>query len=165
MSPSAHKLILRTPISRVKKNELASNVEFEQDELAQIYVARGVEHNLAKKVAMQLMAHDALGTHAREELGITETLRARPIQAAFSSAGSFALGATLPLILVLVSPPDRLIMLVSVSSLIFLILLGVIAARVGGANVWKGAFRVAFWGAFAMAATAGIGTLFGTTAL
>ena len=109
------------------------------------------------------MDHDALGAHAREELGITEALRARPIQAAFSSAGSFALGAALPLILVLISPPDRLIMSVSISSLIFLILLGVIAARVGGANMWKGAFRVAFWGAFAMAVTAGIGALFGTT--
>ncbi len=146
-----------------EKKELATNVEFEQEELAQIYVSRGVEHDLAKKVAIQLMDHDALGAHAREELGITEALRARPIQAAFSSAGSFSLGAALPLILVLVSPPDRLIMLVSVSSLIFLILLGVIAARVGGANMWKGAFRVAFWGAFAMAVTAGIGALFGTT--
>ncbi len=148
-----------------EKKELASNVAFEQEELAQIYVARGVEHDLAKKVAIQLMAHDALGAHAREELGITEAMRPRPIQAAFSSAGSFSLGAALPLILVLLSPSGHLIMLVSASSLIFLILLGVIAARVGGANMWKSAFRVAFWGAIAMTVTSGIGALFGTTNL
>ena len=142
--------------------ELASNVEFERAELAQVYVGRGLEPGLAAKVAEQLMAHDALGSHARDELGITEALSARPVQAALASAGAFSVGAAMPLVMVLISSPRNLIAVVSVASLIFLILLGVLAARVGGANAWKGALRVGFWGALAMAITAGIGSIFGT---
>lgn len=145
-----------------EKDELANNFEFEREELTQIYVKRGVAPELAEQVAVQLMAHDALGTHAREELGITASLSARPVQAAFSSAGAFAVGAALPLIMVIISPENILIFTVSSASLIFLVLLGAMAARVGGANVWKGALRVAFWGAFAMALTAGIGAIFET---
>ena len=142
--------------------ELTSNVEFEREELAQIYVARGIDPSLARQVAGQLMAHDALGAHAREELGITETLSARPVQAALASAGAFAVGATMPLLMVLWSPPQLLITTVTAASLLFLTLLGGMAAKVGGASIWKGALRVAFWGAFAMALTAGIGALFDT---
>lgn len=145
-----------------EKAELASNVEFERAELAQIYVGRGLEPSLAAEVADQLMAHDALGSHARDELGITEALSARPIQAALASAGAFAVGAAMPLVMVLISSTANLIAIVSIASLVFLILLGVLAARVGGANAWKGAFRVGFWGALAMGITAGIGALFGT---
>ncbi|MBL7689073.1 MAG: VIT family protein [Bdellovibrionaceae bacterium] len=141
--------------------ELATNIEFEREELAAIYVSRGLEPELARQVAEQLMARDALGSHAREELGITETLRARPVQAALASAGTFAVGAALPLLMVLVAPPERLIAMVSLSSLLFLVSLGVLAARVGGSGVLKGALRVGFWGALAMAVTAGIGSLFG----
>lgn len=142
--------------------ELASNIEFERAELAQIYVKRGLDAALAKQVAEQLMAHDALGSHARDELGITEELSARPIQAALSSAAAFSVGAAMPLTMILISPLPYLVVIVSLASLIFLVLLGVIAARVGGANPWKGALRVGFWGALAMAITAGIGALFGT---
>lgn len=142
--------------------ELASNSEFEHAELAQIYVGRGLDPELAVKVADQLMAFDALGSHARDELGITEALSARPIQAAIASAAAFSVGAVMPLIMVLVSPAPSLITIVSSASLVFLIILGIIAARVGGANVWRGALRVGFWGALAMAITAGIGSLFGT---
>lgn len=117
---------------------------------------------MADKVAGQLMAHDALGTHASDELGIVGALSARPVQAAFASAGAFAVGAAMPLLMVVVSPPENLIAVVSAASLCFLILLGVLAARVGGANAWKGALRVGFWGALAMAITAAIGTAFGT---
>ncbi len=145
-----------------ERAELASNVEFERAELAQIYVGRGLEPGLAAKVAEQLMAHDALGSHARDELGITEALSARPVQAALASAGAFSVGAAMPLVMVLISSPQNLIAIVSVASLVFLILLGVLAARVGGANAWKGALRVGFWGALAMAITAGIGSIFGT---
>lgn len=145
-----------------EKLELSSNIEFEREELAQIYVKRGLDAALAKQVAEQLMAHDALGSHARDELGITEALSARPIQAAFASAGAFSVGAALPLAMILISPASGLIPFVAVSSLIFLILLGVLAARVGGANLWRGALRVGFWGALAMAITAGIGAIFGT---
>lgn len=145
-----------------ERGELASNVEFERAELAQIYVSRGLDPDLASKVSEQLMAHDALGSHARDELGITEALSARPIQAAFASAGAFSVGAAMPLAMVLISPIQSLIVVVSLASLIFLVLLGILAARVGGANVWKGAWRVGFWGALAMAITAGIGTIFGT---
>lgn len=144
-----------------EKGELAANVEAERAELAQIYVGRGLDAALAKIVAEQLMAHDALGSHARDELGITEALSAKPIQAAFASAGAFAVGAALPLLTVLLSSSENLIFLVSLGSLVFLFLLGVLAARVGGANVWKGAARVVFWGALAMVITAGIGHLFG----
>lgn len=145
-----------------ERKELASNIEFERAELAQIYVGRGLDPKLAAQVSEQLMAHDALGSHARDELGITEELSARPIQAALASAGAFSVGAALPLLMVLISSTESLILIVSVASLIFLVSLGILAARVGGANVWKGALRVGFWGALAMAITAGIGKLFGT---
>jgi len=145
-----------------ERAELETNVEFERAELAQIYVGRGLDPSLATQVAEQLMAHDALGSHARDELGITEALSARPIQAALASAAAFSVGAAMPLLMVLVSSPKNLIVVVSVASLAFLVVLGILAARVGGANAWKGALRVGFWGALAMAITAGIGTLFGT---
>lgn len=147
-----------------EKEELASNIEYERQELAQIYVERGLAPALARQVAEQLMAHDALGAHAREELGITETLGARPVQAAFSSAGAFAVGAALPLGMVFVSTPDFLIPSVTLASLVFLGVLGALAARVGGASILKGAGRVVFWGAFAMALTAAMGAVFGTPA-
>ncbi len=145
-----------------EREELASNIEFERQELAQIYVGRGLTPQLAKQVAEQLMAHDAIGAHAREELGITEMLSARPIQAALASAGSFSVGAALPLLMALFFPSTKLIFVVSLASLIFLMLLGMLAARAGGANIWRGAIRVVFWGALAMAITAGIGTLSGS---
>ena len=147
-----------------EKAELATNAEFEHTELAQIYVGRGLAPALAAQVAQQLMAHDALGSHARDELGINEAFSARPIQAALASAGAFSVGAIFPLILVVVSPSSSLIGLVSAGSLFFLVLLGVLAAKVGGANIWKGALRVCFWGALAMIITAGIGAIFGTVA-
>ncbi len=145
-----------------EKAELASSVELEKIELAQIYVERGLEPELANKVAEQLMNHDALGSHARDELGITDALSARPIQAALASAGAFSIGASMPLLMVFISSPKNLITIVSLTSLLFLVSLGILAARIGGANVWKGAWRVGFWGAFAMAITAGIGKMFGT---
>jgi vacuolar iron transporter family protein len=144
-----------------EKQELAANMAFEREELAEIYVGRGLERELARKVAKQLMVHDALGAHAREELGITDTLSARPVQAALASAAAFSVGAALPLVLVLLSPRSLLIQLVSVSSLLFLILLGLLAGYVGGANMWRGALRVGFWGALAMGSTALVGSLFG----
>jgi VIT1/CCC1 family predicted Fe2+/Mn2+ transporter len=143
--------------------ELESNPGFELEELAAIYVSRGLDPTLARQVAVQLTAFDALGSHARDELGITETLGARPVQAALSSAAAFAVGAALPLIFVVIVPAEILISSVSVGSLVFLVLLGVVAAKVGGANIWRGALRVGFWGALAMAITAGIGSLFGAT--
>lgn len=143
--------------------ELIDNPEFERAELAQIYVKRGLDPQLAAKVSEQLMAHDALGSHARDELGITEIFSARPIQAALASAGSFSIGAALPLLIVFLSPIEHIISWVSVSSLVFLILLGLFAAYIGGASKWKSAMRVTFWGALAMATTAAIGNLFGTT--
>lgn len=145
-----------------ERKELATDKEFEQDELALIYVARGLEPELAGQVAAQLMAHDALGAHARDELGISETLSARPVQAAFASAGSFAIGAALPLLTVFVAPESKLVVAVSGLSLIFLAALGVVAARAGGAPVLKSTVRVTFWGALAMALTAGVGAVFGT---
>ena len=145
-----------------ERNELASNSEYEHEELAQIYVGRGVSPVLARQVAEQLMAHDAIGSHARDELGITENQRARPVQAALASAGSFSVGAALPLTMVLISPTPILIIVVALASFVFLVLLGILAAHVGGANAWRGALRVGFWGAFAMAITAGIGAIFGT---
>jgi VIT1/CCC1 family predicted Fe2+/Mn2+ transporter len=144
-----------------EKSELSSNIEAERAELAQIYVGRGLTSELAVQVAEQLMNHDALGSHARDELGITEALSARPVQAAFASAGAFSVGAIMPLGIVLISPATNLITWVSLASLAFLLLLGVLAAKVGGANVWKGAARVGFWGVLAMLITAGIGRLFG----
>lgn len=145
-----------------EKHELASNFEFEQNELAQIYVDRGLDANLAKQVAQQLMAHDALGSHARDELGINESFTARPVQAALASATAFAVGALFPLILVVLLPSNILISSVSLGSLLFLAVLGITAAKVGGANMLKGALRVCFWGVLAMIITAGIGALFGT---
>jgi len=145
-----------------ERKELSQNIGFEQEELAQIYVQRGVETNLARQVAQQLMAKDALGAHARDELGISEITTARPIQAAFTSAATFSVGAALPLLMVLITPTRFLVAAVSVASLLFLSLLGAIGARAGGADVIKATTRVTFWGAFAMALTAGVGAIFGT---
>jgi vacuolar iron transporter family protein len=136
----------------------------EHKELMAIYVARGLDPSLAKQVADQLMAHDAIGAHARDELGISETLRARPIQAALVSASSFAVGAGMPLLVTAMAPVAGLIPLVSGTSLVFLAFLGGLAARTGGAGVTMGAIRVTFWGALAMALTAVVGWLFGTVA-
>ncbi len=146
----------------LERAELETHEPGERRELAAIYVARGVDAVLAKKVAEQLMAHDALGAHARDELGISETLSARPIQAAFTSAASFAVGAALPLLAVALVSASSLIPVLSITSLVFLAILGALAARVGGAGMMKGAMRVTFWGALAMALTAGVGKLFGT---
>lgn len=146
-----------------ERGELADNADDEHAELAAIYVARGLDANLASEVAAQLMAKDALGAHARDELGISDTLSARPVQAAFASAASFAVGAALPLLLVLVVPLSRIVWVVSSGSLFFLALLGTLAARAGGSPVWRSVVRVTFWGALAMAITAGIGALFGAT--
>ena len=143
-----------------EKDELKSNPEFELKELAQIYIGRGLDPKLAVEVARQLTAFDAIGSHARDELGITAALSARPVQAALSSALAFSVGASLPLILVIVSSQKMLIASVSAASLAFLILLGLLAARVGGASMWKGAWRVGFWGVLAMAITYGIGASF-----
>jgi VIT1/CCC1 family predicted Fe2+/Mn2+ transporter len=145
-----------------ERKELKADDKGEHKELAAIYVARGLDPSLAKQVAQQLMAHDALGAHARDELGISESLRARPIQAALASAASFAVGAAMPLLVTAMAPVASLIYIVSGTSLFFLALLGALAARVGGAGVTVGAIRVTFWGALAMAITAGVGALFGT---
>lgn len=145
-----------------ERKELEIQPEFEREELAQIYVARGVAPELARQVADQLMAKDALGAHAHDELGISEMTTARPIQAALTSAATFAVGAGLPLLMVIVSPANLLVWTVSVASLLFLALLGAVGARAGGANVWRATLRVTFWGAFAMALTAGIGAVVGT---
>ncbi len=146
----------------VERTELKADDRGEHKELAAIYVARGLEPALAKQVAEQLMAHDALGAHARDELGISKTLAARPIQAALASAGSFAVGAAMPLLVTALAPEASLIPLVSGTSLAFLALLGGLAASAGGAGVAVGAMRVTFWGALAMAVTASAGALFGT---
>jgi VIT1/CCC1 family predicted Fe2+/Mn2+ transporter len=146
----------------LERAELRADDKGEHKELMAIYVARGLEPALANQVAKQLMAHDALGAHARDELGISETFRARPIQAALASAGSFAVGAAMPLLVTVTAPPASLIPLVSATSLVFLALLGGLAARVGGARMVSGAIRVTFWGALAMALTAGVGWLFGS---
>jgi VIT1/CCC1 family predicted Fe2+/Mn2+ transporter len=149
---------------KLERKELKTDPEGELKELAKIYVARGLAPPLAKQVAGQLMAHDALGAHARDELGISAALSARPIQAALASAGSFAVGAALPLGVTAMASDGSLIPLVSGTSLLFLALLGGLAAHAGGARVTQGAIRVTFWGALAMAATAGVGALFGTAA-
>jgi VIT1/CCC1 family predicted Fe2+/Mn2+ transporter len=147
----------------MERKELAADTDgAEHRELAAIYVGRGLESALAAEVATQLMVHDKLGAHARDELGISETLSARPIQAALTSAASFAVGAALPL-LAAAAAPSALIPVVAGSSLVFLALLGGVAASVGGAKVTTGALRVLFWGALAMAITAGVGALFGTS--
>jgi vacuolar iron transporter family protein len=144
-----------------EKRELADDPVFEREELAQVYVARGVEQGLARQVASQLMAKDALGAHARDELGISAITTARPVQAALASAATFSVGAAAPLVLVLVSPVNALIPIVSVGSLLFLSLLGAIGAKAGGAGLLRPTIRVTFWGAFAMGLTAGIGAVFG----
>lgn len=146
-----------------ERGELADNPTAEHAELAAIYVGRGLDPTLANTVADQLMAHDALAAHSRDELGISTTMSARPIQAALASAAAFAVGAALPLLMAVVAPVSLLVLLVTGTSLVFLALLGMLAAYTGGASVLIGAVRVAFWGALAMALTAGVGALFGTT--
>lgn len=145
-----------------ERRELEADSESEHNELMAIYVGRGLDPPLAKQVAKQLMAHDAIGAHARDELGISETLTARPIQAALVSAASFAVGAALPLLVTTIAPEPKLIPFVAVTSLAFLALLGGMAAHAGGASMTVGAIRVLFWGALAMAITAGVGALFGS---
>ncbi len=142
--------------------ELKTDEEGERRELTAIYVGRGLDPALAKQVATQLMAHDALGAHARDELGMSNTLSARPIQAALASACSFAAGAALPLIAVALAPEGSIMPVVAATSLVFLAILGALAARAGGARMTVGAVRVTFWGALAMGVTAGVGALFGT---
>ncbi len=144
-----------------ESQELADSPEFETKELAQIYVDRGLKPALAREVAVQLMAKDALGAHARDELGISEAISAKPIQAALTSAATFATGAALPIVAAILAPRHLLVPIVSCASLVFLALLGAIGAKVGGAGIFKPTLRVAFWGAFAMAVTAGIGALIG----
>ncbi len=144
--------------------ELSENPEGELEELTAIYVARGLDEHLARRVAEQLSAHDALGAHTRDELGITETLRARPVQAALSSAAAFILGAIIPLLAALVFPDDYVIWSVSAATLVALMLLGGLAGFAGGASVVRGALRVTLWGAVAMALTAVVGSFFGVSA-
>jgi len=146
---------------KLERAHLDADDSSEHKELTAIYVARGLDPALAEQVANQLMVHDAIGAHARDELGISETLRARPIQAAFASAASFVGGAAMPLLVTALAPPEILIPLVCGASLLFLALLGGVAARAGGAGMTMGAIRVTFWGALAMALTAGVGALFG----
>ena len=145
----------------LERKSLEEDIKFEKDELSKIYEGRGLEPALAKKVSEQLMAHDALGAHARDEIGISESISAQPVQAAFSSAGTFIVGAALPLMMAWTVPGSQLITVVAASSLVFLALLGGIAARAGGAPITVGAIRVTFWGALAMALTAGVGRIFG----
>ena len=144
----------------LERRELAAQPQAEEDELTAIYVRRGLEPDLARQVARQLMVKDALVAHARDELGLTEEHAARPLQAAFASAGTFAVGAAVPIVAIVVVPPS--VIVVSVISLVCLIALGAVAARAGGASPIVGAARVGFWGALAMALTAGVGRLFGT---
>lgn len=144
-----------------ERMELATQPDAEREELAQIYVKRGVDVVLARQVADQLMASDALASHAQDELGISEITTARPIQAALTSAATFAVGAAMPLAMIMVSPASMLVATVSIASLAFLALLGAIGAKAGGANVVRATLRVTFWGAFAMALTAGIGAVVG----
>ncbi len=146
-----------------ERRELAEKPEAELDELTAIYVDRGLTPELAREVAAQLMARDGLAVHAREELGISEIVAARPVQAALTSAATFAVGAALPLLVAIVAPASMLILAVAVATLVSLIGLGIIGAVVGGANPVRGAVRVAFWGVAAMAATAAVGWLFGTS--
>ena len=143
--------------------ELLHHQESEHAELAAIYVGRGLDPELARQVAEQLMRHDAIGTHARDELGISDITAARPIQAALASAGAFTAGAILPLLIVVLVAGGGLIYAVAGTSLLFLALLGALAAHAGGANIWKGALRVTFWGALAMLVTAVIGAAFGAS--
>jgi VIT1/CCC1 family predicted Fe2+/Mn2+ transporter len=147
-----------------ERQELATDPDHEHAEMTHIYVQRGLEPALASQVAAQLMAHDALGAHARDELGISEVTTARPVQAAFASAATFAVGALLPLIAALLAPGAHRLWIIAGSSLVFLALLGSLSARAGGAPVGVAAARVTFWGALAMALTAGVGALFGVAA-
>ncbi len=142
--------------------ELKNNLAYEYQELTDIYISRGLEPALAKEVAEQLMAHDALGAHTRDELGITEIISARPLQAALTSAITFSVGAAIPLLMVLIVPTSKLIMVVSTVSLLCLTLLGGLASFTGGSSIWVGMIRVTVWGALALALTTGIGKLFGT---
>jgi VIT1/CCC1 family predicted Fe2+/Mn2+ transporter len=141
--------------------ELENDHDFETRELSHIYQKRGLDQELAQQVAVQLMAHDALGAHARDELGISEVTSARPLQAALASAGTFAIGAMLPLLAVVLAPELRIALWVSAASLLALAMLGVLSARVGGARTWVATGRIIFWGALAMALTAVVGRLFG----
>ena len=145
-----------------ERKELDTNDQSEREELAEIYVSRGLDPALSRQVVDQLMAHDALGAHARDELGIYEIQRARPVLAAFVSAGTFAVGAALPLLVVFLAPANTLAAFVVGTSLACLAILGALAARAGGARPTVGALRVTFWGALAMALTYGVGALFGT---
>jgi len=153
----------RADLDRERK-ELAADPKQEHREMTAIYVGRGLDAGLASKVATQLMAHDALGAHGRDELGLSDTSTARPVQAALASAVTFSVGAVLPLLIVLVVPTTALMWAVAGSALLFLALLGSLAARVGGASLMTAAARVTFWGALAMALTAGVGALFGVVA-
>ena len=146
-----------------ERAELSADPAAELEELKAIYVTRGLDAPLARQVAEQLMAHDALAAHSRDELGITAVHAARPVQAALASAATFAVGAAWPLVVAALAPAARIIVLVGSTSLVFLVLLGAVAARAGGASMARGAARVTFWGAFALALTALIGRLFGTT--
>jgi VIT1/CCC1 family predicted Fe2+/Mn2+ transporter len=161
MYPSVRSQTPSTQIFRERK-ELSENPTFELDELTEIYVRRGVDKPLARQVAKQLMAKDALTAHARDELGISKITAARPVQAALTSAAMFSVGAAMPLLMVVVSPSTALVPVVSGASLAFLAVLGAIGAKAGGANIIRATIRVTFWGAFALALTAGIGKLFGT---
>ena len=151
----------RADLARERK-ELAEQPAFELDELTGVYVKRGVDEALARQVAQQLMAKDALGAHAHDELGISEITTARPVQAALTSAASFSAGAAMPLLMVVLAPASALIPLVTAASLVFLAFLGAIGARAGGARILRATVRVTFWGAIAMGLTAAIGRLFGT---
>jgi len=163
VSVSSQRDTERSDLERETK-ELAEDAEAEHRELAAIYVGRGLDAALADQVATQLTAHDALGAHARDELGISEVMRARPIQAALASAAAFAAGAALPLCAAILTPERRMVPVVAALSLVFLAVLGAIAARVGRARMWAGALRVTFWSAMAMALTAAVGRLFGVSA-
>jgi len=145
-----------------ERRELADQPDLELAELAEIYERRGLDADLARRVALQLTAKDALASHARDELGLSEISASRPVQAALASAASFAVGAAMPLLMVVVSPGSILIPAVAIASLLFLAILGAVGARAGGANIIRATARVTFWGALAMAITAGIGALFGT---
>lgn len=145
----------------IERRELANDPDYELAELAGIYRQRGLDAELAQQVAVQLTAHDALAAHARDELGLTDEMQARPVQAAFSSALTFSVGAFLPLLMVLIFPASLLLYVIPASALLFLMLLGGLAAYAGGASVAKGAYRVGFWGALAMGLTTAVGTLFG----
>ena len=145
-----------------ERDELAAEPEFEKQELAAIYVARGLTPELATQVATQLTAHDALGAHSRDELGVSTVMAARPVQAGLTSAATFAVGAALPLITALVAPVSHVVPVVAGTSLIFLTALGAVSAQAGGAPVLRASARVAFWGALAMGLTALVGRLFGT---